>query len=363
MGPGSPDASFSFTDAAPMSDPFVRPSDDAPDVSPPALPPEPPPLTHAPGTPVVLHDPMPWAKPVRLSGMLERQRFHPLLTAALTFVGGFLVYQLVGTVVMVFAALRSTGGVLDVERVLEAVQSDAFALFGGNAIGQVAGFFLFVLFVAWLHTPDVASYLRVRRIDGAQFGLAGVGLVTLLPFVSWLGELNASIPFPESLEAWDEQQAVLLEQVLGAELNVFYVLLVVALTPAICEELMFRGYLQRQVERRLGVVWSIVLVGLIFGLFHLRPTQVLPLATLGVYLGFSVWVTGSLWAGVLIHLLNNGLAVIVSDYAARNPEVGAVALESLAVPWYLGLLSAIVVAGVAVLMLRRRHALLAELST
>lgn len=345
-----------------MRDPFVRSPDDAPE-EPPAPLSEPPPLVQAVDSSVVLHDPMPWAKPMRLDGLLERQRFHPLLTAVLTFIGGFLIYQFVGTLVMVLAAVRTMGGAFDVERVLEAVQSDAFALFGGNAIGQVAGFFLFVLLMTWLHTADVASYLRIRRVDGAHLGLAGFGLVTLLPLVSWLGELNARLPLPESWWAWDEQQSALLEQVLGAELNVFYVLLVVALTPAICEELMFRGYLQRQVERRLGVVWSIVLVGLVFGLFHLRPTQVLPLATLGVYLGFSVWVTGSLWAGVLIHLLNNGLAVIVSDYVSRNPDVDAVALESLAVPWYLAIVSAAVVVGVAVLMLRRRRALFAGLST
>ena len=345
-----------------MSDPFVRRSDEASE-PPPAPPIAAAPLPYTPGEFVVIRDPLPTSKPMRLSGVLERQRFHPLLTAFLTFIGGFVIYQLVGTVVMILAAIRSMGGkALDIERVLEAVQSDAFALFGGNAIGQLAGFFLFVLFMAWLHTPDVASYLRVRRIDGAHLGLAGFGLLTLLPLVSWLGQLNAQLPMPEAWRAWDEQQSALLEQVLGADLNVFYVLLVVALTPAICEELMFRGYLQRQVERRLGVVWSIVLVGLVFGLFHLRPTQVLPLATLGMYLGFSVWVTGSLWAGVLIHLLNNGLAVIVSDYVSRNPDVDAVALESLAVPWYLALVSAAVVAGVAVLMLRRRHALLGDLA-
>lgn len=335
-----------------MSDP----SDTEPEAPPVA---EPPSLPTTPGAFVVLRDPLPWAQPVRLSGVLERHRFHPLLMALLTFVGGFVIYQIVGTVVMVAAAMRSAGGAFDVEQVMETVQSDAFALFGGNAVGQLAGFFLFVLFVTWLHTPDVASYLRLRRADAAQFGLAGTGLVVLLPLVSWLGQVNAEIPLPESLRAWDEQQAILLEQVLGADLNVFYVLLVVALTPAICEEVMFRGYLQRQVERRLGVVWSIVLVGIVFGLFHLRPTQVLPLATLGVYLGFSVWVTGSLWAGVLIHLLNNGLAVVVSDYVNRNPDLDPVALESITVPWYLALLSAAAVAGVAVLLLRRRQAFLA----
>lgn len=346
-----------------MSDPFAREPEAESTSEPAAQPPaaSSPSLPYTPGEYVVIRDPLPWTKPIQLAGVLERQRFHPLLMAVLTFVGGFVIYQLVGSIVMVLAALRSTGGEIDMERVLEAVQSDAFALFGGNAIGQAAGFLLFVVFITWLHTPQVASYLRVRRFDWGQFALAGVGLVLLLPFVSWLGAVNASLPLPESLRAWDEQQAALIEQVLGADLNVFYVLLVVALTPAICEEVMFRGYLQRQVERRLGVVWSIVLVGLVFGLFHLRPTQVLPLATLGFYLGFSVWVTGSLWTGVLVHLLNNGLAVIVTDYAKRSPDLDPVALESLSVPWYLAILSALAGAGVVLLLLRRREALLGDL--
>jgi len=264
---------------------------------------------------------------------------------------------------MVFAAIQSTGGALDVEEIMVAVQNDAFALFGGNAIGQAAGFLLFVLFVTWLHTPNMAAFNRFRRVDPLHLAIAAGGLVVMLPFVTWIGEMNASIPLPESLRAWDEQQAALIEQVLGADLNVFYVLLVVALTPAICEEVMFRGYLQRQVERRMGVMWSIVLVGLIFGLFHLRPSQVLPLATLGIYLGFSVWVTGSLWTGVLIHLMNNGLAVIVTDYAKRSPDLDPAALESLSVPWYLATLSALALAGAIVLLLRRREALLEDLSS
>lgn len=308
----------------------------------------------------MLRDEVPWAKPMRLSGVLERERFHPLLTALLTFVIGFVVFQVVGAIAMLAGALAGIEGPIGREAVIAAlaeVQGDTVTILGGNAIGQLAGFCAFVLFVTWLHTPDVASFLRVRRPDAPQFGLAGVGLLAVLPFVTWIGQVNASIPLPEILQDLDDFQAALLEQVLGGELNVFYALVVAALTPAICEELMFRGYLQRQVERRLGVMWSIVLVGVFFGLFHLRPTQVLPLATLGLYLGFSVWVTGSLWTGVLVHLLNNGLAVIVSDYLKRQPDLDPVALESIVVPWYLALLSVLAVMGIAVLLLRRRDLL------
>lgn len=328
-----------------MQDPDARP----------AAAPDAPPLPR-PAAPV-LRDPEPWAEPARLDGVLERQRFHPLLMAAITFIAGFLVYQVIGTAVTVLIALSATDGAPDMAEMMAAMQENAGALFGGNALGQFAGFFAFVWFVTWLHTRDTKPYLRVRRADWGQLGLGAVGWFAIVPLVSWLGEVNDLLPLPESWRAWDLQQAEMIEQVLGADLALWYVLLVVAVTPAICEEVMFRGYLQRQVERSLGIVASIVLVGLLFGAFHLRPTQFLPLATLGIYLGFSVWVTGSLWAGVLIHFLNNGLAAVASDYTARNPD--AVSLESLESPWYLAFLGALVVTGVVVAQLRRRRALLA----
>lgn len=330
------------------------PPTDVPDLgAPPRV--EPAPSLPRISTAETIHDAMPWAKPIRLDGVLERQRFHPLLMALVTFFLGFLIYQIVGTIVTVIAAFRSVEGPLDVETVMEAVMNDAGALFGGNAIGQFAGFLFFVWFVAWLHTHDTKEYLRVRRADRGQLALGAVGWLALVPLVSWLGEVNSVLPMPESFRAWDEQQAELIENVLGADLNLWYVLLVVAITPALCEELMFRGYLQRQVERSWGVLASILVVGLVFGAFHLRPTQIIPLATLGIYLGFSVWVSGSLWVGVLIHLLNNGLAAIVSDYAARNPD--AISLDAIEAPWYLAFLGAVVVAAVVAAQLRRRRAL------
>ncbi|MEM0961321.1 MAG: CPBP family intramembrane glutamic endopeptidase, partial [Bacteroidota bacterium] len=105
----------------------------------------------------------------------------------------------------------------------------------------------------------------------------------------------------------------------------------------VCEELLFRGYLQRQVERRWGAVVSIVLVGVFFGLYHLRLSQAIPLSLLGIYFGFAVWATGSLWTGFVLHLLNNGLAVVATSVARSDPDLDVQDLETLGVPWYLGL--------------------------
>lgn len=308
----------------------------------------------------VLRDPLPGARPVLLDGVLERQRFHPLLMAALVFVGGLLVYLVVGSVAMAAAAVVGAGGEASVEEILESMGESPVAVFGGNAVGQFLGFFLFVWMVARMHTAQVADFLRLRRGDGPQLALAAGGLLALLPFVSWLGALNAQMPLPEGLRAWEEQQAALLDQVLGGGMNVGLALLFAAVTPALCEEVMFRGYLQRQVERRLGAAWSIVLVGVFFGLFHLRLLQALPLAALGLYLGYVVWVSGSLWPGVLVHLLNNGLAVLVSDYARRSPGLGEGGLEAMEVPWYLAGAGLVLALGACEALRRRRaHLLLA----
>ncbi|MDX1530530.1 MAG: CPBP family intramembrane glutamic endopeptidase [Rhodothermales bacterium] len=320
-----------------------------------------PPAPAAPPAPPTVRDPLPGARPFALTGWAERQRFSPLLAAALVFVSGFVAYQLVGTVLaaaLLVIQVQGSGEVLDPAGLMGLLAEHPATVFGSNAVGQVAGFFVLVLLATRLHTPEPAPFLRLRRPDGVQLALAGGGLFALLPFVSWIGEVNLRVPLPEGLMEWEAQQAALLEQILGGELNVVLALLFVAVTPAICEELMFRGYLQRQVERRLGVVWSIVLIGLLFGLFHLRFTQALPLTVLGLYLGFVVWVTGSLWSGVLVHLLNNGFAVIASDVARRHPDLDPVALEEVSAPWYLALLSLLVGLAACQVLLRRRGALL-----
>lgn len=116
-------------------------------------------------------------------------------------------------------------------------------------------------------------------------------------------------------------------------------LIVLAITPALCEELLFRGYFQRQLERGVGVLWGIALSGVVFGLYHLRLTQVLPLSLLGVYLAYLTWRTGSLWPAIVVHFANNGLAVIVADFIRRREDIDMDVVDGLTVPWYVVVLS------------------------
>lgn len=314
-----------------------------------------------------LVDAWPWARPFHLTGWFERNGFTPVWTALMVLVIAWVAFQGVantGLAVSVIPDLVKQG--FEEQPTMEDITA-ALASKGGlalmwNSIGQIVGFGLLTWLAVRLATRQSASFLRVQRPDAVGFSLAALGWFVLYPAVLWTQQLNSRVPLPELLREWEQSQTDLLEGILmGDGVSVPLMFLFLALTPAIFEELLFRGYLQRQVERRLGVVVSIVGVGILFGAYHLRMSQVVPLSLLGVYMGYVVWATGSLWSGVLVHLLNNGFAVLVAGWARQQPDLDLEAIEAAGVPWYLGVLGLGLTAGVVVLLHRRRRRVVGDL--
>ncbi len=94
-----------------------------------------------------------------------------------------------------------------------------------------------------------------------------------------------------------------------------WLVLLLAVTPALCEETVFRGVLLGS-TRKLDPWKAIVLNGLVFGAFHLSfqtAIRFLPTAWLGIVIAWAVWRSRSLWAGVLMHFLNNGTIVLLAS--------------------------------------------------
>lgn len=337
------------TSPLPMSDSYhAAPPEPSPEPPPPAA--APPPPEAAPSFP--------------LDGVLERQAYPPLLTLMAALVAGFVVYQLVGGIGFVVGLLLSGVAADELMTALtDEIGGHGRTMLAANAAGQVIGLGLLAVGFARLHTSRPAAFLRLRRPDAGLLGLSLLGLGALTPVVMWLGTLNEGLPLPqpEWLQQMEEGQLELIENVLMRDASAVFNLIMIALTPAVCEELLFRGYVQRQAERSLGVAGGIVLTGVLFGLFHLRLTQLLPLATLGCYLAWLTWRTRSLWPAVAVHLLNNGAAVLIAAYLADRPGSELDELETMSVPWYF------VVAGgitfVLVLSALRRRARSLDLPT
>jgi len=284
----------------------------------------------------VIVDLVPARREIALAGVLERGGFSPLTLGILALVAGMIATNVVGLVAALVAAVAEMqrSGTLDEAAVLERLTADPASFLLLNSAGQWLGFGLLTLLFARGHTRQVGDYLRWRMPTAGALGLAILGLVALTPIVQWLGGLTDTLPVPTWLEEVERQSADLIERALtGTGTSVPFLLATMALTPAVCEELLFRGYVHRQVERRLGPIWAVALVGVLFGLYHLQPTKALPLAVLGAWLGFLTWTTGSIIPAVVVHFLNNALAVGAGAYVRRRGE-GLEALDAMEVPWW-----------------------------
>jgi membrane protease YdiL (CAAX protease family) len=124
------------------------------------------------------------------------------------------------------------------------------------------------------------------------------------------------------------------------------VVITVAVVPAIAEEFFFRGLVQNTLGQAFGGLRAAVLAGVVFGLYHLNPLNVVPLIALGVYFGFLAYRTGSLSLALAAHFFNNFLACAAAYYKVDEEFL---ALAPGAVPSLPILASTVVVFGVVFL--------------
>jgi membrane protease YdiL (CAAX protease family) len=86
--------------------------------------------------------------------------------------------------------------------------------------------------------------------------------------------------------------------------------ILVGLMPGICEEILFRGYMQTRLTRAWGPVVGIALSSIVFAIFHLDPVHSAAVLALGFYLGWIAWASGSTLPAMLAHFVNNFLSVL-----------------------------------------------------
>lgn len=125
-----------------------------------------------------------------------------------------------------------------------------------------------------------------------------------------------------SLSPAAQETMVELESVLKIPDNILLNLLLVAVVPAICEEFLFRGFIfsslrgkndkDRNNSKR--VRNAIIISGLMFGIMHMDFTKIITTGILGIGIAYVVYKTGSIFTGVLIHFVNNAVAVVTMHY-------------------------------------------------
>lgn len=96
--------------------------------------------------------------------------------------------------------------------------------------------------------------------------------------------------------------------------------LILALSPGICEEVMFRGLLLSSYEK-IGPRKSIIIIALLFGIFHFTILNFIGPTILGIIFGIMVHKTNSLYSSILGHTVNNTIALAIGYYMNRYQQL------------------------------------------
>ena len=211
-----------------------------------------------------------------------------------------------------------------------------------------------MLFVA---SKDNNLSLRLGSgVRGSAILWTALIMLCTYPLVAFLVKINMSIEFPEALlwleesfKAQEEGAAEMLKGFLKMDgigtllINLF----VIAVIPAITEELLFRGVVQQLFWRWFGNPhFAIIITGLLFSAIHMQFYGLLPRWMLGVVLGYLFYWSGNLWYPIIGHFLNNGVQVLLVYLGQISPdELETSTAEADALPWYAVVISLVIFGG------------------
>lgn len=196
-------------------------------------------------------------------------------------------------------------------------------------INQIAFFIIPAALFSLMMTGSVYKFVKAGNpFPFIILLLSSVLIITIIPFIEQLTQINAGMKLPvffSDIENWMLKNEYENLQLTNAFLNSttwkgFMInVLVMAILPALSEELFFRGLLQRIFsEWTKNPHIAIAISAFIFSFIHFQFYGFLPRFFLGILLGYMFYWSGSIWVPVTAHFLNNFIAVIVAFLFQNN---------------------------------------------
>ncbi|MEW6250359.1 MAG: ABC transporter permease subunit/CPBP intramembrane protease [Planctomycetota bacterium] len=195
-----------------------------------------------------------------------------------------------------------------------------------EALGTLGFWYAFaaILVMFFVLLPaGMALYLRLRIRTSfalapprgrALFAALCFGLSTWVLAQAWMTYQRTWLPMPPEMERLMEE----LEAGLFAG-SPLLIVVFLALTPALCEELFFRGFALSGLRGGLGGALAVAVVAVAFGVYHFSVHRLIITAGLGVVLGLLVLRFGSVWPAVLTHFMHNGISALAAHPEGLQP--------------------------------------------
>ena len=206
------------------------------------------------------------------------------------------------------------------------------------------------LAVAAISGPKPVEQLGYNEtMSGKQVFLVVLMIVAGIALGGALGELNRMIPLTEELnqkfKIWEENYSKQVMSIANMK-NVndyLFTLLILAITPALFEEMFFRGCMQQILVKGTGSAFAgILITSIIFSAVHLSFFGFLPRLFLGFLLGYIFHYSKNLWLPVIAHFLNNAFGVTVLYSLSRSGKLTPDAMDD-TYPFYYGVIAAMAI--------------------
>jgi membrane protease YdiL (CAAX protease family) len=238
----------------------------------------------------------------------------------------FLVLMIMGVMIagclwFVLVFIKSGGNILSVTD-LQGLLTDPDCVRELQFISQVGTFVLPAIACAYLFSEDYKKYLQLDTpLFPNEIFWTVLSMICALPVLNFIGHLNQQMVLPDSLKAledWmrtqEELNTGLMESLLHAgNWRIFlFNIIIIAVMAGIGEEFLFRGVLQNlagKIIKNQHVI--IALVAVAFSAIHLQFYGFIPRFLMGMYFGYLLYYTRSLWIPVFAHFTNNCIIVVV----------------------------------------------------
>lgn len=198
-------------------------------------------------------------------------------------------------------------------------------------------FFVPAFFFALIVNRKPLQYLGFNtKVSAKQLALVILIAFTGLFLSGVLGEINQLIPISKSARVYFQKlednyiDEILAMAQMHSVADYLLGLLIIALAPAILEEVFFRGALQNLLTRWIKKPWiAITITSIIFSLVHISYFGFLPRFMLGVVLGVLFYYSKNIWTNILAHFLNNAIAVTQIYMLSLSGKIDKKALADL----------------------------------
>ena len=262
---------------------------------------------------------MDYRKPPLLAGLTP---FARLLFSLLLVISCFAASVLIGVLLAGPLFGISAGDIMNVLNDLD--NPKTLRVLEYFQVIQSIGMFIIPAFLAgYFFQGNAAGFLRLNRSSEWQLWIiALVIMFASLPLINWLVAINEGMKLPaflNGIEQWmkdsEDQAAKLTDAFLKmpSPSSFLFNLAMIAFLPAIGEELIFRGLIQRLLaDMTRNIHIAIFISAALFSALHMQFYGFIPRMLLGVMFGYMFYWSGSLWLPVFAHFVNNGSAVVFS---------------------------------------------------